>query len=151
MPRLLPACLLCLLLACTSQDDSGDEAVPRLLEARFQYDMVANPGFAPKPTSWSGDTLTLHDYWALADQPVLRGLSEWRDGELALTYEAASAMANDWMPTVETRLSILVPEGPAEVKLRFLAMSKARKPSGPEASLGVQDATRDRVLTVRRP
>lgn len=151
MSRLPLAFCMSMVLACTSQDASDDGNAPRLLETRFAYDATAMPGFTPKPATWNGDTLTLYDYWALTDQPVLSGRAEWSDGELDLVYESVSAASNDWSPSVETRLSILVPAGPGQVKLRFLAMPKARKPSEAEAAVGVQDATQDRVLALPRP
>ena len=148
----LTACAgLFLLAACDSGPDPDEGSAPSLLEALFVYDVTAMPGFTPKSASWNGDTLTLFDYWALTDQPVLRGRAEWEEGELAVSYEAASSIANDWMPSVETRLRILVPEGEGAGKIRLRAMPKARKPSASEASLGVQDATADRVLALPRP
>lgn len=147
-----PALLSLLLAGCTiSPVSPPDENAPRLIDAHFRYDVTAITGFTPRPAAWSGDTLTLHDYWALKQQPELRGHSQWIGGELAVSYEVASPLANDWMPSVETRLRILVPTGVGEVKVRFLKMSEARKPSASEDSLGVQDAGRDRLLAVRRP
>jgi hypothetical protein len=42
--------------------------------------------------------LTSHDNWAHIYKPFLREKAYWKDGELVMAHEAASAMANDWMP-----------------------------------------------------
>ncbi|NLE00724.1 MAG: hypothetical protein GX640_12720, partial [Fibrobacter sp.] len=117
----------------------------------FNYDPDASTNFTPKQSfAFSGDTLIVHDYWALADQPELGCSLSVSNDTLSLFYVFEAGLVKDWMPTVETVIKIRV-GGIVRTIVCCLNEVKnyARKPQSGEP--GFRDATVKHFVAVPVP
>lgn len=146
------ALLALTLTACPVEDGVDPGFRPATLrEYAFAYDITAFAGFAPKPDTWSGDTLTHYDYWRLTEQPTFEAAATMERDTLQVRYVADSGVALDWSPTVETRLQILLGGNRNSLIVKIHPASHAAHPRPEYDPPAIQDATVGRVLLLRRP
>jgi hypothetical protein len=122
-----------------------------LVSDSFNFDPAASASFVPQPLfSFNADTLIVHDYWALSEQPLFNcSLSVSKD-TLSISYLPRAGGVNDWTPTVETVLKIKLGGAYIGIICCFNAVTKHTRPPRP-AEVGFRDAGKTRYATITAP
>ncbi len=122
-----------------------------LVSESFKFDPNADSPFVPEPAfAFSNDTLIVHDYWALVDQPAFRCSLSVATDTLHVSYLPVIGPVNDWTPSVETVLKIKFRTYRRTIVCCFDAVKNhARAPRPEEAGFG--DAGNNRYAAVPVP
>lgn len=121
-----------------------------LISSSFRYDPDADSSFLPeRQFAFNNDTLTIHDYWTLVDQPAFDCSLSVLNDTLHLTYTPATGPVNDWTPSVETTLKIKLQTSQRTIVCCFDAVKNhARAPRPEETGFGDAKINRYAALPI---
>ena len=122
-----------------------------LVSSSFRFDPDADSSFmAERQFAFNNDTLVVHDYWALVDQPEFGCSLSVANDTLYISYLPHAGVVNDWMPTVETVLKIKFTTFHRTIVCCFNEVKNhARSPQPHETGFG--DATEKRYTALPVP
>lgn len=132
--------------ACTGAD-SQQAFEAALVVGTFAYDVSSLPGFSPAPRfRMHGDTAEIHDYFALAQQAQLTAGVSVKGDTLMLVYPVSGGQVNEWMPTAEASLKVVLKGAPGSIHLRLPQVEGGRTATSNET--GFRDGDRPQIVKV---
>ncbi len=141
------SCLLLLPFGCgsTGPDDMTENPAAALGAQLVHQEFVMDDPQIDKPLKpfaafREGDTLEVHDYWAVSQEGGFVASSTADGDTVTITYESASYVMNDWHPPVEAVLKIALSSYGSHVVVEAGPAPHARPPDSTEAAQGFRYA-----------